>query len=202
MPTTMHQYNIQTGEYLYSRLAQVVNGKEITVSSSATTVALPADIPAGRKARWTGAAWEIVEDHRQHMDETGTKVGGTPYWLPGDTHTSPARYTDKLGPLPEGALLEKPAAPPPTPKELEEKFDQATGERLDAFAALKEYTKGIAAAIAVTGGSADFQADHAVLQNAYDATWTKYIELVPKVRSGELTVEQAVAQLPALVWPE
>lgn len=67
-----------------------------------------ADIPAGHIARWTGDAWEAVEDHRQHMDERGRKEGGTPYWLPGDTWRSEPRYTEELGPLPTEALLAKP----------------------------------------------------------------------------------------------
>ena len=96
MPTTMHTFEVRTGEYLYYRPAQIVGGKELTKSSTATTTAPPTDIPEGHAARWTGAAWEVVEDHRQHMDEHGTKQGGTPYWLPGDDHNSPARYPPRL----------------------------------------------------------------------------------------------------------
>jgi hypothetical protein len=118
MSTTMYMYNLATGEYLGSRPAQVVGGVELTESSTATPIAPPADIPDGHIPRWTGVAWETVEDHRQHMDDAGTKQCGTPYWLPGDTHTSPARYMEDLGPLPDGALLEQPAAPPPTPEEI------------------------------------------------------------------------------------
>jgi hypothetical protein len=109
MPTTLHEYNIQTGEYLYPRPAQIVGGKEMTICSSATTVAPPADIPAGKAARWTGSAWQTVEDHRQKMDDKGNKIGGTAYWLPGDSHHSQGRYMETLGPLPPGALLEAPA---------------------------------------------------------------------------------------------
>lgn len=55
----------------------------------------------------------IVEDHRQHMDSKGTKIGGTPYWQPaeGDDWQSPPRYTEELGPLPEGAVTERPEKP-------------------------------------------------------------------------------------------
>ena len=54
-----------------------------------------------------------MEDHRQHMDSKGTKTGGTPYWLPaeGDDHTSPPRYMETPGPLPAGAVTERPARP-------------------------------------------------------------------------------------------
>jgi hypothetical protein len=198
----MYMFSLQTGEYTGSRPAQVVGGKELTESSTATIVSPPADILAGHVARWTGAAWEIVEDHRQHMDDTGTKQGGTPFWLPNDIHTSPARYMDALGPLPDGALFEQPAAPPPTPDEREAQFGAAVTARLDAFAAQNGYDKGIGNAIAVTRDSGAFQLDFAVLQSAYDDTWTAAIALMPDVRSGAITVDQAEDQLPALAWPE
>ena len=61
-------------------------------------------------AHWTGASWEVIEDHRQHLDETGTMAGGTPYWLPseGDNWASEPRYMKELGPLPQGAVTVRP----------------------------------------------------------------------------------------------
>ena len=200
MSTTMYVFDLITGELLYSRPAQVVGGKEITESSSATATAPPADIPAGHIPRWTGSAWEVVEDHRQKPDKHGTKQGGTPFWLPGDTHTSPARYVEELGPLPEGAMLEQPAPPPPTPDELEARFSVLVTARLNAFAAEKQYDDITSARLAAL--SDDFSADGEVAKAAYDATWTAAIALVPGVRNGELTPDEAVEQLPALVWPE
>ena len=113
MSTIMHTFDLTSGAFIGSRPAQVVGGKELTVCANATPVSPPADIPDGHAARWTGSAWEIVEDHRQHMDSKGTKQGGTPYWLPtdGDDYTSPPRYMDSLGPLPEGAVTERPKKP-------------------------------------------------------------------------------------------
>ena len=108
----MYMYDLKTGEYTGSRDAtRRPNGEYMLEATGATPVALPADIPAGHVARWTGEAWETVEDHRQHMDERGRKEGGTPYWLPGDTWRSEPRYIEDLGPLPEGALFEKPERP-------------------------------------------------------------------------------------------
>ena len=113
MSTTMYTFDLRTGALTGSRPAQVVGGKELTVCANATLVAPPADIPSGHAARWTGSAWGIVEDHRQHMDEKGTKQGGTPFWFPaeGDDWQSPPRYMDSLGPLPEGAVTERPKKP-------------------------------------------------------------------------------------------
>lgn len=113
MSTTMHTFDLRIGVLTGSRPAQVVGGKELTVCAGATPVAPPADIPTGHAARWTGSAWEVVEDHRQHMDSKGTKTGGTPFWQPamGDDYTSQPRYMETLGPLPEGAVTERPAKP-------------------------------------------------------------------------------------------
>ena len=113
MSTTMYTFDLRTGALTGSRPAQVVGGKELTICAGATPVAPPTDIPTGHAACWTGSAWEVVEDHRQHMDEKGTKHGGTPYWQPaeGDDWQSPPRYTEELGPLPDGAVTERPAKP-------------------------------------------------------------------------------------------
>lgn len=111
--STIHTFDLRTGAFINSRPAQVVGGKELTVCANATPVAPPTDIPTGHAACWTGSAWEVVEDHRQHMDSKGTKIGGTPYWQPaeGDDWQSPPRYTEELGPLPEGAVTERPKKP-------------------------------------------------------------------------------------------
>ena len=111
--TILYMFSPMTGEYLGFRPAQIVGGKELTKSAHATTQQPPDDIPPGHAIRWTGSAWEIVEDHRQNVDSTGIKSGGTPYWLPDeDDWQSSPRYMEELGPLPTGAVttrLEKPA---------------------------------------------------------------------------------------------
>ena len=123
MPVTMYMYDLKTKEYKGQRPAQIVGGKELTVCSSATTVAPPSNIPEGHVACWTGAAWETVEGHRQHLDSKGTKQGGTPFWLPaqGDDWQSQPRYTEDLGPLPEGAITVRPEKPLSVVKEEKER---------------------------------------------------------------------------------
>ena len=64
MSTTMYTFDLRTGALTGSRPAQVVGGKELTICAGATPVAPPTDIPTGHAARWTGSAWEVVEDHR------------------------------------------------------------------------------------------------------------------------------------------
>ena len=157
----LHMYDLKTGEYTGSRDAtRRPNGEYMLEATGATPVALPADIPAGHIARWTGDAWEAVEDHRQHMDERGRKEGGTPYWLPGDTWRSEPRYTEELGPLPDGALLTKPERP------LSEYRDDKRREVAAGYTAALTATLTMPAAnpsaLEVTMGAALFAADDAV----------------------------------------
>lgn len=129
----MYTFSPDSGELTGSRPAQVVNGKELIRSAHATPTP-PPNIPEGHAARWTGKAWEIVEDHRRHLDATGTPQGGTPYWLPGegDNWQSPPRYLNELGPLPEGAVTTRPGKPAPT---LEEARAASLARLNSAFAA-------------------------------------------------------------------
>ena len=109
----MYTFDPQTRVHTGSRPAQVVGGKPLTQSAYATATPPPETIPEGHVARWTGTAWETVEDHRQHLDSKGTKTGGTPFWLPaeGDDWQSQPRYTEALGPLPSGAVTQRPEKP-------------------------------------------------------------------------------------------
>lgn len=110
---TMYTFDPQTRVHTGSRPAQVVGGKPLTQSAYATATPPPDTIPEGHIARWRGDAWEVVADHRQHLDEKGAKQGGTPFWLPaeGDDWQSPPRYTEALGPLPSGAVTVRPEKP-------------------------------------------------------------------------------------------
>ena len=133
MSTIMYTYDLRTYETTGSRTAQIVGGKELTISAAATPVPTGPDKtghtqvykPKGT-ARWVydpqsldvasqgeHGTWYYIADHRQHMDSKGTKIGGTPYWQPaeGDDWQSPPRYTEELGPLPDGAVTERPAKP-------------------------------------------------------------------------------------------
>ena len=157
----MYMYDLKTGEYTGSRDAtRRPNGEYILEATGATPVAPPAVIPTGQTARWTGDAWEKVEDHRQHMDERGRKEGGTPYWLPDDTWRSEPRYMEELGPLPADALLERPRRP------LEEYKADKRREIIAGYTAALTATLTMPAespsAAEVATGAALFAADDAV----------------------------------------
>lgn len=123
MADILYMFSPNTSEYIGSRPAQVLNGKPLTKNTYATTTPPPASIPEGNVARWTGTQWELVEDHRQHLDSKGTKQGGTPYWMPseGDDWQSQPRYTEDLGPLPDGAVTVRPEKPLSVVKEEKER---------------------------------------------------------------------------------
>ena len=80
---------------------------------NSTPNALP---PRPWKNQWPqyvdNKGWVLVEDHRQRAEPHFAAEDvqpGTEYWLPGDTHLSPARRMHTPGPLPGGALTERPA---------------------------------------------------------------------------------------------
>lgn len=58
--------------------------------------------------------WVLVEDHRQRAEPHFAAEDvqpGTEYWLPGDTHLTPARRMHTPGPLPKDALTKRPEQP-------------------------------------------------------------------------------------------
>jgi hypothetical protein len=77
-------------------------------------------------------------------------------------------------------------------------FEVEIAKRLADFARDRGWD-GIDRALVQTGLFAD---DARQAQVAYDATWEAAFELLPDVEGGTLSVEDAVAQLPALTWPE
>ena len=108
---TNYFYDAKTHEYLTSAPAQIHPRTGEALPALLSTHTPPPETGEKEKAVWNGEAWEVVEDHRQHVNSQGVKEGGTPYWLPGDTTHSAARYMEDLGPLPEEARL---APPPPS----------------------------------------------------------------------------------------
>lgn len=55
--------------------------------------------------------WVLVADHRERkapLFDAALAQDATDYWLPEDTNAIPARHMTKPGPLPEGALTERP----------------------------------------------------------------------------------------------
>ena len=144
-----YKFNAQTKEYLYSReafldpLETKKAGKPVYLLPADSTFTEPLTAKDGYAVCWDGAAWEYIEDHRQKQDKNGEHPTGqgTPYWMPGDTWNTVPHYMDKLGPLPEEAMLEAPAKPAEV---LEaERMTYAKDERTDAVAAIKVTVNGM-----------------------------------------------------------
>lgn len=141
-----YKYDHETKEYLFSEdaffdpLETEQQGRDVYLLPADSTFTAPLASKEGYAVCWNGTAWEYVEDHRQKRDGGGVPIEstGTAYWLPEDTWMSPSRYMKKLGPLPEGALLERPE------KSLEElkadKVIQIDSETSAAILAGFDYT--------------------------------------------------------------
>lgn len=91
------------GEYSHAEPCQFdpleseQKGEAVWLLPANSTFTAPPAAESGKVAVWNGTAWELREDNR-----------GTKYWLPGDAWDSAPREMKDLGPLPDGALLERP----------------------------------------------------------------------------------------------
>ncbi len=134
----LYRYDLKSGEYKGTQKAQARPNGEFITDVIGATVQQPPQTGEKQAARWTGEGWEVVEDHRQTRDKGGVIVegSGTPYWLPGDTWRTQARYVTELGPLPEGALLE---APVQSEEEAMEMTSASVRARRDASLAASDY---------------------------------------------------------------
>lgn len=181
----MYQYDHNTAEYLYAREAQVrPNGDPIFDALGATPIAPPSDIPAKHAARWTGKAWEIVEDHRQKQDAQGRIIEGTgtPYWLPGNTWQSQGQYTKDLGPLPDGAVLQKP----------EKSLNVAQSEKMREIATAHE--RALSGAVALNDPAPSTVAVESSLLAVSDPEGLEWIRDQLATRRAELEAQVQAAQ--------
>ena len=132
-----YYYSGKTGEYicvLYAMEDPEVEGRVIMPPD--TTLTPPPECGEKQVAVWDGEAWAIKEDHRRHMDATGHYVGGTPYWLPGDTWKDEPRYMTTIGPLPEGATT---VCPQKTEQEIQAENLQNTIYESEAYLNSTDY---------------------------------------------------------------
>lgn len=130
--------------------------------------------------------WEQVENHK---GETG--------YVDGKLHT-----ITEYGPYPAGWSTDP---PPPTPEEQQAAFTAAIQGHLDGFAQTRNYDGIMSAATYATSTVPKFQSEGQYAVEARDATWAKAYEILDAVLAGERpmpTIEDVIAELPPLAWPE
>jgi|GEM_PF-1462008 len=99
--------------------------------------------------------------------------------------------------LPLGALV--------TMQELQDAFTDAVQTHLDAFAQTRNYDSIMSAATYATSTVPKFRAEGQYAVEARDATWAKGYEILDEVLSGQRpmpSIEEVIAELPPLAWPE
>ena len=144
-----YKFHHDTHEYLYSEpafrdpLESRAQGRDVWLLPADSTFTAPLEAKPGHAVVWNGTAWAHLEDHRQKRDKGGVVIegSGTPYWMPGDTWQTPARYMTELGPLPKGAMLENPEKPADVL--AAEALAAAKAERAAAVAALTVEVDGM-----------------------------------------------------------
>ena len=144
-----YKYDKNTKEYLYNEKAFLdpletkLAGKPVYLLPVDSTFTEPLEAKKGYAVVWNGEMWEYKEDHRQQRDIGGVIVedSGTPYWMPGDTWQTPARYMVELGSLPEKAMLKAPEKP--VEVVAEEELTKAKDERAIAVASITVTVDGM-----------------------------------------------------------
>jgi hypothetical protein len=98
----------------------------------------------------------------------------------------------------ESSLPEAPEPDPPSPEALESAFTNLVHWRLEAFARQRGYDSMDTARLAAL--SAEYSDDGRIANAAYDQTWTAALALIPDVREGTITPQEALARLPEIKW--
>ena len=89
--------------------------------------------------------------------------------------------------------------------EIQADFTAAIQAHLDRFARTRNYDGIMSAATYATSAVPKFRAEGQYAVEARDGTWAKGYELMDEVLSGQRplpTIEEVLAELPALEWPE
>ena len=93
----------------------------------------------------------------------------------------------------------------PTPEEQRQMFTDAIQAHLDRFAQTRNYDGIMSAATYATSTVPKFRAEGQYAVQARDLTWAKGYEIMDEVMSGQRpmpTLEEVIAELPELKWPQ
>lgn len=94
--------------------------------------------------------------------------------------------------------------PKPTAEEIIASFAAGVQKHLDDFARTRNYDGILSAATYATSQVPKFKAEGQYAVEARDTTWAKCYEVLASVESGSRpmpTLEELIAELPVLTWP-
>jgi len=94
--------------------------------------------------------------------------------------------------------------PPPTAEQIIAQYAAGVQQHLDAFARTRNYDGILSAATYATSTVPKFKAEGQYAVEARDATWAKCYEVLAAVEAGTRpmpTLEELLAELPVLIWP-
>ena len=99
----------------------------------------------------------------------------------------------------------EPIPEPQTPEQIIAQYTAGVQQHLDAFARTRNYDGILSAATYATSTVPKFAAEGQYAVETRDATWAKSYEVMAEVEAGTRpmpTLEELIAELPALVWPQ
>ena len=94
--------------------------------------------------------------------------------------------------------------PEPTPEQIVAQYTFAVQQHIDDFARTRNYDGILSAATYATSTVPKFKAEGQYAVEARDATWAKCYEILAAVEGGSRpmpTMEELIAELPVLTWP-
>ena len=95
--------------------------------------------------------------------------------------------------------------PPPTPEQIIAQYTAGVQQHLDTFAHTRNYEGILSAATYATSTVSKFKVEGQYAVEARDATWAKCYEVLASVEAGSRpmpTLDEMLAELPELVWPQ
>ena len=94
--------------------------------------------------------------------------------------------------------------PPPTAEQIIAQYTTGVQKYLDDFARTRNYDGILSASTYATSTAPKFKAEGQYAVEARDATWAKCYEILAAVEGGTRpmpTLEELIAELPVLTWP-
>ena len=102
-------------------------------------------------------------------------------------------------------VTEEPPPPPPTPEQIQKQFTDAIQDRLDSFAQTRMWDTAASCALRWNSKVPQYRVEGQYMSDTVDDTWVIATQILNDVLSGERpmpTLDEVMAELPPLEWPE